>query len=173
MDDGELIRAVSRGDDLALRELFDRYAALVAARLRRVMPVDAVEDTLQETFIAVWRGASTYTGEGEVGAWVWGIARRQAAMWLRRRGHVEAELVEDVQAAAGDDPAAIAQAKSDLQQALAALGPAGNEQRELARLVWEEDRSVAEVASILGVPQGTVKSRVHALRRLVRAALGR
>ena len=57
MDDDELIAAVAGGDDTALRELFNRHSPWVAARLRRVMPPDVVEDALQETFIAVWRGA--------------------------------------------------------------------------------------------------------------------
>jgi RNA polymerase sigma-70 factor (ECF subfamily) len=48
--------------------------------LRRALPVDAVEDVLQETYIAVWKGAARHNGEGAVGAWIWGIARRQAAL---------------------------------------------------------------------------------------------
>lgn len=58
MDDETLIAAVAVGDSAALRELFDRHAPWVAARLRRALPVDAVEDVLQETFIAAWRGAT-------------------------------------------------------------------------------------------------------------------
>jgi RNA polymerase sigma-70 factor (ECF subfamily) len=49
--------AVAAGDDSALHELFTRHAPWLAARLRRLLPADAVEDVLQETFIAVWRGS--------------------------------------------------------------------------------------------------------------------
>ena len=52
-----MIEAVVTGDGRALKELFDRHAPWVAARLRRAMPAHGVEDTLQETFIAVWRAA--------------------------------------------------------------------------------------------------------------------
>ena len=55
--DEHLIEAVATGDGRALKELFDRHAPWVAARLRRAMPAHGVEDTLQETFIAVWRAA--------------------------------------------------------------------------------------------------------------------
>ena len=60
MDDDELIAAVAGGDDAGLRELFSRHAPWLAARLRGVLPAAEVEDVLQETFLAVWRGAGGY-----------------------------------------------------------------------------------------------------------------
>jgi RNA polymerase sigma-70 factor (ECF subfamily) len=167
MGDERLIGAVARGDEKALKELFDRHAPWVAARLRRAMPAHAVEDALQETFIAVWRGAKGYRSESPPGAWIWGIARRQAALWLRRNGRPETNLEPAEEA----DPAVAAASGVDLGRALAALGPEGGEQRELARMIFVEDRSVADVASTLSIPQGTVKSRVYKIRRLLRASL--
>src|SRR5499425_2394575 len=86
MDDDELIAAMAGGDDTALRELFARHAPWLAARLRSILPAAEVEDVLQESFLAVWRGAGRYRPEGSPGGWLWGITRRQAALWLRRRG---------------------------------------------------------------------------------------
>ena len=86
MNDAELIAAVAGGDDAALRELFGRHAPWLAARLRSVLSATDVEDVLQETFLAVWRGARGYRPDGPAGGWIWGIARRQAALFLRRRG---------------------------------------------------------------------------------------
>ena len=140
MDDDALIAAVARRDDTALRELFSRHAPWLAARLRAVLPAAEVEDVLQETFLAVWRGAAGYRPQGVAGGWLWGIARRQAALWLRHRGPAELLL-----------PALIA--------------------AETWRLMYVEDRSVAEVAELMGVSPGTVKSRAHRARRLMRAAL--
>jgi len=71
----------------------------------------------------------------------------------------------------GRDPAEIALARADLEVAVAALGPDGSPEREVWRLMYEQDRPVAEVAELLGVPPGTVKSRAHRARRLLRAAL--
>ncbi|MEV4537458.1 sigma factor [Asanoa sp. NPDC049518] len=88
MDDDELIAAVAGGDDAALRVLFTRHAPWLAARLRAVLPAADVEDVLQETFLAVWRGAAGYRHDN-AGGWLWGIARRQAALWLRRRRNPE------------------------------------------------------------------------------------
>src|SRR6185369_4917068 len=93
MDD-DLMAAMAAGDDAALRQLFFRHAPWLAARLRSQLPPADVEDVLQETFLAAWRGAAAYRGGG-VGGWLWGIARRQAALWLRRRGPADLPLADD------------------------------------------------------------------------------
>src|SRR5579862_687115 len=166
MDDEELIAALAAGDDTALRELFARHAPWLAARLRAALPPPDVEDVLQETFLAVWKGAKSYRPRGTPQAWMWVIARNQAALLLRRRGPDAAPLPEG--APAGRDPAEAALDRADIAAALAALsGPEG----DVLRLRYVEDRPVAEVAVMLGVPAGTVKSRVHRARRLLRVAL--
>jgi RNA polymerase sigma-70 factor (ECF subfamily) len=165
MDDDELIASLAGGDDTALRELFTRHAPWLAARLRAVLPASDVEDVLQETFLAVWKNARTYRPQGQAGGWLWVIARRQAALLLRRRGPATAPLVE----VAGEDPAEAALARADLD---AAAGTLGSPEREVWRLMYVEDRPVAEVAELTGVPQGTVKSRANRARRLLRTALG-
>jgi RNA polymerase sigma-70 factor (ECF subfamily) len=173
MNDDELIAAVAGGDDVALRELFARHAPWLAARLRAALPAAEVEDVLQETFLAVWRGARGYRpGPGSGGGWIWGIARRQAALWLRRRGPAPLALP------AADGPglpdlADGAAARADLAAAVCALGPEGSPDRETWRLVYAEDRPMAEVAELMGVPVGTVKSRAHRARQQMRAALRR
>jgi RNA polymerase sigma-70 factor, ECF subfamily len=174
MDDDELIAAVAGGDDVALRELFSRHAPWLAARLRAVLPAADVEDVLQETFLGVWRGAVGFRSEG-AGGWLWGIARRQAALWLRRRGNAELVLAALV-AADGQhpaDPAEAALSRAELAEAVAALGPEGSPHRETWRLMYVEERTVAEVSELMGVPAGTVKSRAHQARRLMRAVLRR
>lgn len=172
MDDDELIARVARGDDAALRDLFRRHAPWLAVRLRAVLPGADVEDVLQETFLGVWRGARAYSPAGSGGGWLWGIARRQVALHIRRRGPALVELPDlALVAAAGADPAEIALVRADLAAALAALGPAGSPERDTWQLLYAEDRPVAEVARLMGVPAGTVKSRAHRVRRLLRAKL--
>ncbi|MEU3453023.1 sigma factor [Micromonospora sp. NPDC006766] len=70
-DDAQLLRAVSRGDQSALRVLYERHAAWLYARLLgRCGDEDVVADVLQDTFVAVWRGAARWRGDGEVAAWI-------------------------------------------------------------------------------------------------------
>jgi RNA polymerase sigma-70 factor, ECF subfamily len=97
MDD-ELIAALAAGDDTALRELFTRHAPWLATRLLAALPLPDVEDVLQETFLAVWKGASAYRPQGTPRAWMWVIARNQAALLLRRRGPAAESLPEVPQA---------------------------------------------------------------------------
>jgi RNA polymerase sigma-70 factor (ECF subfamily) len=174
MDDDELIAAVAAGSDAALRELFSRHAPWMAGRLRAMLPAADVEDVLQETFLAVWRGAHGYRSEN-AGGWLWGIARRQAALWLRRRGPAELMLpaVIDADGQCRTDPAEAAVSRTEIAQAVEALGPDGSLHRETWRLIYVEERTVAEVAALMGVPVGTVKSRAYHARRLIRAALRR
>jgi RNA polymerase sigma-70 factor (ECF subfamily) len=173
MDDDLLIAAIAAGDDTALRTLFSRHAPWLATRLRSVLPAPDVEDVLQETFLAVWRGAGSYQPQGAAGGWLWGVARRQAALFLRRRGPAELALPA---AGAADgrqtcDPAEAALDRAAIDDAVGVLGPAGSPDREVWRLMYEQDRPVAEVAELMGVPEGTVKSRAHRARRRLRAAL--
>jgi RNA polymerase sigma-70 factor (ECF subfamily) len=132
MADTDLVAAVAAGDDMALRELFSRHAPWLAARLRSVLPAADVEDVLQETFLAVWRGAAAYRPDGPVGGWIWGIARRQAALFLRRRGPAALVLPAAVPADArhASDPAEAALSRAAIADAVAALGPEGSLERE-------------------------------------------
>jgi RNA polymerase sigma-70 factor, ECF subfamily len=176
MDDDELITRLAGGDDTALRELFARHAPMLAARLRAVLPPSDVEDVLQETFLAVWKGAGSYRPEEKAGGWLWGIARRQAALLLRKRGPATAALPDLLEPGpAGPpgscfpgDPAQLLTTASELASAVSVLSPAD---REVWQLMYVEDRPVAEVARLTGVPEGTVKSRAHRARRLLRSAL--
>jgi RNA polymerase sigma-70 factor (ECF subfamily) len=176
MDDDELIARLAGGDDTALRELFARHAPMLAARLRSVLPPSDVEDVLQETFLAAWKGAGSYRPEEKAGGWLWGIARRQAALLLRRRGPATAALPDLLELGATDlrgscfpgDPAQLLTTASELAAAVGVLSPAD---REVWQLMYVEDRPVAEVARLTGVPEGTVKSRAHRARRLLRSAL--
>jgi RNA polymerase sigma-70 factor, ECF subfamily len=164
MDDDELIAVLAAGDDAALRELFTRHAPWLAARLRAVLPPQDVEDVLQETFLAVWKGASGYRSQGAPQAWMWVIARNQAALLLRRRGPATAPLEETLHADL--DPVESAIVRADITAAL--NSPEGR----VLRLMYVEDRPVAEIAALLGVPEGTVKSRAHRARRMLRTVLG-
>lgn len=164
MDDHDLLTAVAGGDDLALRTLFERHAGWLAARLRTHLPAHAVEDVLQETFLAIWRGAGTYRGTGHVGGWIWGIAARQAALWARNHSRP----LPDLELHMTEDMATQSALRVDLQRAFSRLD---EDQGDLARMVLIEDRSTADAAQRMGIPEGTVKSRMHRIRRLLRTAL--
>jgi RNA polymerase sigma-70 factor, ECF subfamily len=77
--------------------------------MRVALPPSDVSDVLQETFLAVWKNAGIYQPRGQVGGWLWVIARNQAALLLRRRGQLAERLTNEAagQAADGDPAAAV------------------------------------------------------------------
>lgn len=169
-DDDALLVAIATGDDRALRALYQRHAPWLAVRLRRMLAASAVEDVLQETFLAVWKGAPRYRKTGDVGAWIWGIARRQGAMWARTHGRpaLALELLGE-RSGREPDPADEVVARQEITRALAAVGATGAMNERIARKALVEDRPLAEIADELELPLGTIKSRLHRIRRTIRA----
>lgn len=168
--DDALLSAIATGDERALRALYERHASWLAVRLRRLMAASAVEDVLQETFLAVWKGAKSYRQTGDVGAWLWGIARRQAANWARK--HDRPELALDLfgeRPGRESDPADAVIRQNEIGRALAAVGPAGSTNERIARKALIEDRPLADIADDMDMPVGTIKSRLHRIRKTLQA----
>src|ERR1700759_531574 len=89
--DATLLAAVGERDLDAMRALYDRHAGWLAVRLgRRCNDPDTVADAVQDTFVAVWKKPKGFRGDGDVAAWLWGIAIRRLVSRLRSRGGVAA-----------------------------------------------------------------------------------
>jgi RNA polymerase sigma-70 factor (ECF subfamily) len=170
--DAVLIARVADGDPAALAALYSRYGARLLAFLERYAGDRmTAEEILQDTLLAVWRSAHRYARRSGVSTWLFGIARRQAHNRLRVRSP---ELVPlDGVAARWADPApgpaewALANLRAGtIAEAFAALAP---HHREVLALAFAARLRHREIAEILGVPVGTVKSRLHHAR----ASLGR
>jgi RNA polymerase sigma-70 factor (ECF subfamily) len=172
--DADLLRRVTDGDDAALRELFDRHAAWLQLRLqRRSSDPDLVADALQDTFVAVWRSAASYRGDGDVGGWIWGIAIRRLISRLRvRRGDAALgpEVIEHVSPAvqSAEDQLLVGVEYGDLGAALRSLSP---ELRTVMQATVIDGLTTKEAARLLGLPQGTVKTRVRAAKAQLRGRL--
>jgi RNA polymerase sigma-70 factor (ECF subfamily) len=172
--DAELLRQVAAGDEAALRELFDRHAAWLMLRLRRrAADEDLVADALQDTFVAVWRSARRYRGDGDVGAWMWGIAIRQLISRLRKR-KAPAPVPDSLLSSSSptvrsaEDELLLAVEHGDVGAALRTLSP---ELRQVLRVTVVDGLSTREAAHLLGIPQGTVKSRLRTAKAQLRGQL--
>jgi RNA polymerase sigma-70 factor (ECF subfamily) len=172
--DDELVGAVAAGDRVALELLYRRHGPWLAGRLAaRTSSVDLAEEALQDTFMAAWRGARSYSGSGEVPAWLWGIARRRLASLARREGLRALPLdaaAEQVDAAATPEEAVLGQDASARVRAAVASLPA--EQRAAVDAVVYQGKSIQQAAQAAAVPEGTVKSRLHRARLHIRKELG-
>jgi RNA polymerase sigma-70 factor, ECF subfamily len=169
-EDAALLARVAREDRSALEQLYRRNAPWLTARLEsRCGDPDVVDIAVQDTFLAVWRGAKKYRGDGDVGAWMWGIAIRRLVDQLRKH--------RPTPVAAGVAP----ESAVSFEEALMDNGTHGPLLPALRRLHPDlqavlvatavDGLSTREAAALLGVPQGTVKTRLMRARRELQEAL--
>jgi RNA polymerase sigma-70 factor, ECF subfamily len=174
-DDAALLRRVADGDRDALGTLYRRHAHVVLAQIRLAVGEPGLsEEILQDTMLAVWRGAGSFRGVSQVRSWIIAIALRQARDRMRRRrvAVVADESVLSGQAAADPGPEAQVLERAELAvvaQAIRSLSPG---HREVLGLVFGADLALADAAEVLGVPVGTVKSRLAAARAALARAMG-
>ena len=165
--DEVLIARIASGDQMAMRTLFARHHVRVYRFVLRLVRNQATaEDLISEVFLDVWRQAAKFERRSAVSTWMLSIARFKALSALRRRSEEDldeetAERIEDQ----SDDPE-LALAKKDksavLRQCLTALS---TEHREVIDLVYYHEKSVEEVAEIVGIPEATVKTRMFYARK--------
>jgi RNA polymerase sigma-70 factor, ECF subfamily len=171
-DDETLLLAVAERDMGAFRTLYERHAGWLAIRLaRRCNDGDLVADAIGDTFVAVWQKPQGFRGDGDIAAWLWGIAIRRLVSRLRTRGSVAAvfEKFEKAEAApAAEDQVLLSVEYGDIGQALARLSP---EMRAVIQAVVLDGLSAKEAAQLLHVPVSSVKTRLYRAKAHLRAAL--
>jgi RNA polymerase sigma-70 factor (ECF subfamily) len=172
--DETLLLAVAERDMGAFRTLYERHAGWLAIRLaRRCNDRDLVADAIQDTFVAVWQKPRGFRGDGDIAAWLWGIAIRRLVSRLRTRGSVAAAVfgnaVEHADVApAAEDQVLLSVEYGDIGQALARLSP---EMRAVIQAVVLDGLSAKEAAHLLHVPVSSVKTRLYRAKAHLRAAL--
>ena len=167
--DDVLLRAVAQGDRAALEALYRRHAPWLTVRLsRRCADPGLVEEVVQDTFVAVWRGAGRYRGAGEVSAWIWGIGIHRLIDRLRRKPAAVLHADDGVVVSSAEDQVLLGVEHGDLGDALQRLSP---ELRAVVQATVLDGLTTKEAATLLGIPQGTVKTRAARARRELRGAL--
>jgi RNA polymerase sigma-70 factor (ECF subfamily) len=165
--DEALMGQVAQGDRQAIRRLFQRYQLKVHRfALRLVGDSAAAEDIASEVFIELWRHGASFEGRARLSTWILGIARNKAMSAMRRRRD---QPLEDAVAEAIPDGAMTAEETLEaagrsalLRRCLAQLSP---EHREIIDLVYYHERSIEEIAVVVGIPASTVKTRMFYARR--------
>ena len=168
-DDEMLLAAVAGHDMGAFRMLYERHAGWLAVRLsRRCNDRDLVADAVQDTFVAVWQKPRGFRGDGDIAAWLWGIAIRRLVSRLRARSGVAAVWGHPEVAPAAEDQVLLSVEYGDIGQALARLSP---EMRAVIQAVVLDGLSAKEAAQLLHVPVSSVKTRLYRAKAHLRAAL--
>jgi RNA polymerase sigma factor (sigma-70 family) len=166
LSDEALVALVARGDETALAELYDRVGRVAYGLAYRVLRDDRLaEDAVQEGFLAVWRTAGRFTAErAKASTWILTLVHRRAVDLVRREERRRAEpLDEETRDAATTESAeAAAWLGFERDRVQAALKLLPDTQREAIELAYYGGFSQSELAERLGLPLGTIKSRMFA-----------
>ncbi|MCP4544140.1 MAG: RNA polymerase sigma factor [Chloroflexi bacterium] len=191
LSDQDLIQQILEQDAHAFETLFDRYEEMMRRHIARIVRSDALhppdaatQDLLQEVFLRVWTRAEQWDGSGTFKAWLYRIATNLAFNHLRsvrrRKEHplnvpnewndeeentIPAWLID----ASAPDPDAALELGEQRERLWRIIERLPEEKREVFHLVHEMEMSMRDAADELGIPEGTVKSRLYyAKRRLAR-----
>jgi RNA polymerase sigma-70 factor, ECF subfamily len=165
--DQTLIERIAAGDKLAMRVLFARHHVRVYRFVLRFVRNEAsAEDLISEVFLDVWRQADRFEGRSAVSTWLLAIARFKALSSMRRKPDEEldeeaAGAIEDT----SDTPEVSLQKKDKSGLLRKCLEQLSREHREVIDLVYYHEKSIEEVAEIVGIPEATVKTRMFYARK--------
>jgi RNA polymerase sigma-70 factor (ECF subfamily) len=172
VDEAELLRRIGRGDGAAFEELYNRTSPWLLTRLtRRCADEQIVAEVMQETYLAVWRAGASFAGAkigGSAVGWLWTIANRRLVDAFRRRAHHAQPLPNAAIAPAAEEQALAGDLSGSVGTALCRLAP---ELQEVLQAMVLDGLSVRETAVLLGLPEGTVKTRARRARIAMREAL--
>jgi RNA polymerase sigma-70 factor (ECF subfamily) len=168
VEDAVLIRRVAAADRTATQTLFSRHhIAVYRFVLQRLRDKALAEDVTSEVFLEVWRQAGQFEGRSTVVTWILAIARRKIlAARINPRG-VQSDSDEAADYDRADDPDAPLQARDRSTVLRRCITRLSAEHREMIDLVYYQEQSMESVATILGIPSNTAKTRMfHARKRL-------
>jgi RNA polymerase sigma-70 factor (ECF subfamily) len=168
VEDAVLIRRVAAADRTATQTLFSRHhIAVYRFVLQRLRDKALAEDVTSEVFLEVWRQAGQFEGRSTVVTWILAIARRKIlAARINPRG-VQSDSDEAADYDRADDPDAPLQARDRGTVLRRCITRLSAEHREMIDLVYYQEQSMESVATILGIPSNTAKTRMfHARKRL-------
>lgn len=169
----ELIARISRGDPEALQDLYERNRRPLLSYLRVMTSNnDLAEEILQDTLYAVWTSADGFSGKSSGRTWLFAIARRRARDLLRKRSIPVVDIaVLETLPTTSPEPDDIVLAIESAEAMTRAFDRISDPHREILILTFVHGLSYRELAGVLGIPIGTVKSRLFAAKRELRAAL--
>jgi RNA polymerase sigma-70 factor, ECF subfamily len=165
--DEVLIGRIANGDRLAMQVLYARHHVRVFRFVIRIVRDESTaEDLISDVFLDVWRQAGRFQGRSSVSTWMLAVARFKALSALRRRPDEEFDEDSTVGIEDGSDDPHTSLEKKDksalIKRCLAGLSA---QHREIIDLVYYHDKSVEEVAAIVGIPENTVKTRMFYARK--------
>lgn len=174
LSDEALVALVSRSDETALAELYDRVGGLAYGLAYRVLRDEALaEDAVQEAFLGLWRSAGSFVPErAKASTWILTLVHRRAVDLVRREQRRRTDPLEGTPEAAVGSAEEAAWLRLDRERVQTALAQLPDQQREAIELAYYGGYTQSELADRLGQPLGTIKSRMFAGLTRLRELLG-
>ncbi len=171
-----LLARIAKRDRDALTEIYARFQRPLFGYLYHLLgQKELAEDVLQQVMVIIWQKAHTFQGTGQAASWIFGIAHHQAFKALR---HTESANAANIALEAALDlpdetmsPEADILRQTTYDEITKALGCLTPEHREVLELAFFQDFACKEIAAVIGIPLGTVKSRLSYARRALKVAL--
>ena len=168
-----VVARMAAGERAALSELYASHRGPLLAYLRSLVGDPGLaEEVLQDTLYAAWTGAAGYGQRSSVRVWLLGIARRRAHD-AQRRCAIRIVMGDDLETLPTPDPEpeSLALARAEIDQVRAAVARLRPMHREVLVLNFMQELPYRDIAAVLGVPIGTVMSRLHHAKRALRAEI--
>ena len=172
--DSELVARALRNDERAFRDLIERHHAVAFAAVRAVLgDRDEVQDVMQMTYLKAYQGLASFRGDSAFSTWLYRIARHEALDIVSRK-RVETTDIDEIEvAASGHSPDRAVHESSEREWINAALGELDEAYRTAIELRYMAEKSYEEIAEIMGIPAGTVKTYVHRAKIEMKRILSR
>ena len=169
----KLLNEARRGNVLAFESLMSHYMKVIYNYiLSKISNTEDVNDVLQESMLAIWQGLKGFKEDSSFKTWIIGITRRKIADFYRKyynQNHFETVDFQDIEnhISTGDEITNVIN-KADVEESISILA---ERDKELLFLIFNAGLSYGEIEEITGIPKGTIKSRVHAIKNKLRPLL--
>lgn len=169
LDDVELLAMVAQGDREAFSQLYLKYQPKLVSYCARLLRDDFAQaaDIVDDALFDVWRSAGKFAGKSKPSTWIYSITRNKLVSWLRKTTEItlddERMMLSMVDTSA--TPEETREQEDMKHQLLRLMNHLTDEHRDVLRLTYFEDKSVKEVADILGISDNTVKTRMFYARK--------
>lgn len=158
----------------AMKALYEAHCdALVRFVRPRVRDSAEADDIVHDTMLNVWRGAAGFQGRSSVRSWMLTLAHNKVVDHIRKQARVVLQEADETQVAETPDPEAVIGAAQDAARVRACLDELPERQRAVIHLIYYEEMSCAEAATVENVPSGTVKSRIYHAKQILMRCLSR
>ncbi len=183
-DEKKLIRALAKGDEEAYRYLYRTYAPKIGALVKSFLGSDDIDDVIQEVFLRVYKGVKKFRGDSKLATWIYKITMNVCNNLYKKLKHrsilTDFEQSTDdeefseyhCQVSSEDDIKKTLSHEEVLQKLNEALAKLDPEDRAILYMKEVEGLTYAEIGKIIDKPEGTIKSRLHYVKRQLRKLLG-